>query len=222
MVPRPERSTGSPDLAYNRISTWCRLNTERTFADAYAERLIVLTERMEHVHSVAMASGSSRARGARRRRSTGISHFVSTCSQGTRSRRRSGCSRDGFDRGNLDAFTSKETICFNVKSLADHVPIALDVLSDHGAESDLCPARTSSARGVILEEIKIPRQSRVLGHSCSRRALERASWASRSWYTETVAQLGHSSSSSPTTATVFTGEHGVLSGETWIRRFTAA
>ena len=32
--------------------------------------------------------------------------------------------------GNLDAFTGKETVCFNMKVLDEHVPTALDVLSD--------------------------------------------------------------------------------------------
>jgi predicted Zn-dependent peptidase len=57
--------------------------------------------------------------------------------------------------GNLDAFTGKETICFNIKSLADHVPIALDVLSDLVLNPVFAPADIELERGVILEEIKI-------------------------------------------------------------------
>ena len=57
--------------------------------------------------------------------------------------------------GNLDAFTSKETICFNVKSLADHVPIALDVLTDMVLHPTFAPTDIERERGVILEEIKI-------------------------------------------------------------------
>ena len=57
--------------------------------------------------------------------------------------------------GNLDAFTGKETICFNVKSLADHVPIALDVLADLVLNPVFASPEIERERGVILEEIKI-------------------------------------------------------------------
>ncbi|MDR3741043.1 MAG: pitrilysin family protein, partial [Terracidiphilus sp.] len=57
--------------------------------------------------------------------------------------------------GNLDAFTGKETICFNVKSLSDHVPIALDVLTDLVLNPTFAPPDIERERGVILEEIKI-------------------------------------------------------------------
>jgi predicted Zn-dependent peptidase len=57
--------------------------------------------------------------------------------------------------GNLDAFTGKETICFNVKSLADHTPIALDVLADLVLNPIFASPDIERERGVILEEIKI-------------------------------------------------------------------
>jgi predicted Zn-dependent peptidase len=57
--------------------------------------------------------------------------------------------------GNLDAFTGKETICFNVKSLAEHVPIALDVLADLVLNPVFATPDIERERGVILEEIKI-------------------------------------------------------------------
>jgi predicted Zn-dependent peptidase len=57
--------------------------------------------------------------------------------------------------GNLDAFTAKETICFNVKSLAEHVPIALDVLTDLVLNPIFAATDIERERGVILEEIKI-------------------------------------------------------------------
>ena len=57
--------------------------------------------------------------------------------------------------GNLDAFTGKETICFNVKSLSDHVPIALDVLTDLVLNPVFAAPDIERERGVILEEIKM-------------------------------------------------------------------
>ncbi len=76
----------------------------------------------------------------------GISHFVEhMVFKGTRSRSAQHIARE-MDSigGNLDAFTGKETICFNVKSLADHVPIALDVLADL-VLNPVFASRTSSA-----------------------------------------------------------------------------
>ena len=119
--------------------------------------LIVLTERMDHLRSVAMGvwiKSGSRGESAE---TNGISHFVEhMVFKGTRSRSAQLIARE-MDSigGNLDAFTGKETICFNVKSLADHVPIALDVLSDLVLNPTFTSNDIERERGVILEEIKI-------------------------------------------------------------------
>jgi predicted Zn-dependent peptidase len=119
--------------------------------------LIVLTERMDHLRSVAMGvwiKSGSRDEAAE---TNGISHFVEhMVFKGTRSRSAQLIARE-MDSigGNLDAFTGKETICFNVKSLADHVPIALDVLGDLVLNPVFASNDIERERGVILEEIKI-------------------------------------------------------------------
>src|ERR1700733_13526808 len=119
--------------------------------------LIVLTERMEHLRSVAMGvwiKSGSRCESAEL---NGISHFVEhMLFKGTKSRSAQRIARE-MDSigGNLDAFTSKETICFNVKSLSDHVPIALDVLTDMVLNPTFALPDIERERGVILEEIKI-------------------------------------------------------------------
>ena len=119
--------------------------------------LIVLTERMDHLRSVAMGvwiKSGSRGEAAE---TNGISHFVEhMVFKGTRSRSAQLIARE-MDSigGNLDAFTGKETICFNVKSLADHVPIALDVLADLVLNPVFASPDIERERGVILEEIKI-------------------------------------------------------------------
>ncbi len=119
--------------------------------------LIVLTERMEHLRSVAMGvwiKSGSRAEDAE---INGISHFVEhMVFKGTRSRSAQHIARE-MDSigGNLDAFTGKETICFNVKSLAEHVPIAMDVLADLVLNPVFASPDIERERGVILEEIKI-------------------------------------------------------------------
>ncbi len=134
------------------------MNTERNLRRTELPNgLIVLTERMEHLHSVAMGvwiRSGSRCESAE---VNGISHFVEhMLFKGTRSRSAQHIARE-MDSigGNLDAFTSKETICFNVKSLSDHVPIALDVLTDMVLNPTFAVPDIERERGVILEEIKI-------------------------------------------------------------------
>ena len=119
--------------------------------------LTVLTERMEHLRSVAMGVWIKSGSRCEAPEMNGISHFVEhMLFKGTRSRTAQRIARE-MDSigGNLDAFTSKETICFNVKSLSDHVPIALDILTDLVMNPTFAPPDIERERGVILEEIKI-------------------------------------------------------------------
>jgi predicted Zn-dependent peptidase len=119
--------------------------------------LIVLTERMEHLRSVAMGVWIKSGSRCESPDINGISHFVEhMVFKGTRSRSSLNIARE-MDSigGNLDAFTGKETICFNVKSLADHVPIALDVLADLVLNPVFASTEIERERSVILEEIKI-------------------------------------------------------------------
>jgi predicted Zn-dependent peptidase len=119
--------------------------------------LIVLTERMEHLRSVAMGVWIKSGSRCEPAETNGISHFVEhMVFKGTRSRSALSIARE-MDSigGNLDAFTGKETICFNVKSLAEHVPIALDVLADLTLNPTFASGDIERERGVILEEIKI-------------------------------------------------------------------
>jgi predicted Zn-dependent peptidase len=119
--------------------------------------LIVLTERMDHLRSVAMGVWIKSGSRCEPAETNGISHFVEhMLFKGTRSRSAQSLARE-MDAigGNLDAFTGKETICFNVKSLADHVPVAMDILADLVLNPVFAPPDIERERGVILEEIKI-------------------------------------------------------------------
>ena len=135
-----------------------RVNTERNLRRTVLRNgLIVLTERMDHLRSVAMGVWIKSGSRCEPAETNGISHFVEhMLFKGTRSRSAQLIARE-MDSigGNLDAFTGKETICFNVKSLADHVPIALDILSDLVLNPVFASPDIERERGVILEEIKI-------------------------------------------------------------------
>jgi predicted Zn-dependent peptidase len=144
-------------FAYNRNDRETMTQQRNLRRTVLPNGLIVLTERMEHLRSVAMGvwiKSGSRCESAE---INGISHFVEhMVFKGTRSRSSLNIARE-MDSigGNLDAFTGKETICFNVKSLGDHVPIALDVLADLVLNPVFASPEIERERGVILEEIKI-------------------------------------------------------------------
>ena len=61
----------------------------------------------------------------------GLSHFIEhMVFKGTKHRSAEAIARqvDSIG-GNLDAFTAKECVCFNIKVLDEHLPIAFEVLS---------------------------------------------------------------------------------------------
>jgi len=87
----------------------------------------------------------------------GISHFIEhMLFKGTEHRTAEEIARqvDSIG-GNMDAFTAKECICFNVKVLDEHLPVALEILSDLVLHPVFDPNDITRERGVILEEIKM-------------------------------------------------------------------
>jgi predicted Zn-dependent peptidase len=125
--------------------------------EVFPNGLTVLTERMDHIRSVSMGiwvKSGSRHEDAN---VNGISHFVEhMVFKGTSNRSAEQIARqvDSIG-GNMDAFTGKETICFNVKVLDEHLPIAVDVLSDMVLHPVFDAKEIIRERGVILEEIKM-------------------------------------------------------------------
>ena len=56
--------------------------------------------------------------------------------------------------GDINAFTSKENTCYYVRMLSEHVPLAVDVLSDLFLNSLIDADELAREQNVILEEIK--------------------------------------------------------------------
>ena len=123
--------------------------------------LTILTEQMDHIRSVSIGiwvKSGSRHEDAN---VNGISHFVEhMVFKGTTNRSAEDIARqvDSIG-GNMDAFTGKETICFNIKVLDEHLPIAVDVLSDMVLHPVFDVKEITRERGVILEEIKMDEDS---------------------------------------------------------------
>jgi len=119
--------------------------------------LTILTEQMDHIRSVSMGIWVKSGSRHEDPNVNGISHFVEhMVFKGTTSRSAEDIARqvDSIG-GNMDAFTGKETICFNIKVLDEHLPIAVDVLSDMVLHPVFDVKEITRERGVILEEIKM-------------------------------------------------------------------
>ncbi len=119
--------------------------------------LTVLTEEMPHVRSVSIGIWVKTGSRHEAAEFNGISHFVEhMLFKGTRNRTAEDIARqvDSIG-GNMDAFTAKECISFNVKVLDEHLPIAMDVLSDLVLNPVFDAKDIARERGVIIEEIKM-------------------------------------------------------------------
>jgi len=123
--------------------------------------LTVLTEEMQHIRSVSIGIWVKCGSRHEQAEHNGISHFLEhMVFKGTETRTAEDIARqiDSIG-GNLDAFTAKECICFNVKVLDEHLPIALDVLCDLVLHPVFDTKDIARERGVILEEIKMDEDS---------------------------------------------------------------
>jgi predicted Zn-dependent peptidase len=87
----------------------------------------------------------------------GISHFIEhMLFKGTAKR----SSRDIADEmaqvgGRINAFTSKEYMCYYAHIIDSHFDVALDVLSDMICHSKFSPEEIEKEKGVILDELKM-------------------------------------------------------------------
>lgn len=119
--------------------------------------LLVLTEQMPHMRSVSMGVWIDSGSRDEPAEENGLSHFVEhMVFKGTTTRSAQDIAREVDSiGGNLDAFTGKESVCFNIKVLDENMPPALDVLSDLVLNPKFSQADLEREQGVILEEIKM-------------------------------------------------------------------
>ncbi len=119
--------------------------------------LLVLTESMPHVRSVSMGVWINSGSRDEAVEINGISHFVEhMVFKGTTSRSAQQIAREvDTIGGNLDAFTGKETIGFNIKVLDENVAPALELLADLVLHPTFASEDVAREQGVIREEIKM-------------------------------------------------------------------
>ncbi|MEZ5294221.1 MAG: pitrilysin family protein [Vicinamibacterales bacterium] len=119
--------------------------------------LRLVTERMPHVRSVSIGVWLTRGSRHEPRAHEGIAHFVEhMLFKGTRRRTAEDIAQqvDSIG-GHLDAFTSKEYAGYYIKVLDEHMPLAVDVLSDLVTSPKFDPAEIEREKKVVLEEIKM-------------------------------------------------------------------
>ena len=119
--------------------------------------LTVITEEMQHIRSISVGIWVKTGSRDEDPQWNGISHFIEhMVFKGTKHRSAEDIARqvDSIG-GNMDAFSAKECVCFNVKVLDEHLPVAMDVLSDLVLHPVFDAKDIGRERGVILEEIKM-------------------------------------------------------------------
>jgi len=119
--------------------------------------MTIITEQMSHIRSASIGIWLQTGSRDEAPEWNGISHFIEhMVFKGTKHRTAEEIARqvDSIG-GNMDAFTAKECICFNVKVLDEHVPTALDILSDLVLNPVFDANDIARERGVIMEEIKM-------------------------------------------------------------------
>ncbi|HEY3739771.1 MAG TPA: pitrilysin family protein [Bryobacteraceae bacterium] len=121
----------------------------------------IITERMSHVRSVSMGIWVASGSRVETPETNGLSHFIEhMLFKGTKNRSAEEIAQsvDSIG-GGLDAYTSKELVCFSAKVLDEHVPIAFDVIADLVLNPMFREEDIKKERGVILEEIKMEADS---------------------------------------------------------------
>jgi predicted Zn-dependent peptidase len=127
------------------------------YKDTLPNGLVVITEPMEHVRSVSVGIWVRTGSRAEPAGLNGISHFIEHMVFKGTERRTAEQIAQSVDSvgGMLDAFTSKEMICFNSKVMDEHLPIAFDVLSDLALRPLFAGEDIVKEKQVVLEELKM-------------------------------------------------------------------
>ena len=125
--------------------------------DVLDNGLRLLTERMTQVRSVSIGVWLTRGSRHETAERSGIAHFVEhMLFKGTATRSAEDIAQaiDSIG-GQLDAFTAKEYASYYIKVLDEHLPLALDVLSDIVLNPAFSPDDIEREKKVVVEEIKM-------------------------------------------------------------------
>jgi predicted Zn-dependent peptidase len=119
--------------------------------------LRILTERMTQVRSISIGVWLTRGSRHETAERGGIAHFVEhMLFKGTATRSAEDIAQqiDSIG-GQLDAFTAKEYASYYIKVLDEHLPLAIDILSDIVRNPAFSPEDLEREKKVVVEEIKM-------------------------------------------------------------------
>jgi len=122
-----------------------------------SNELTVITEKISGVRSISLGVWLKKGSRHEKGNENGISHFIEhLLFKGTESRSSQEIALiiDSIG-GQIDAFTSKEYTCFYAKVLDEHLPVALELLSDIVLHPRFDSKDIEQERKVIYEEIKM-------------------------------------------------------------------
>jgi predicted Zn-dependent peptidase len=133
------------------------ITTPLIVRDVQDNGLRLITETMPHVRSVTIGVWLMRGSRHESDERSGIAHFVEhMLFKGTDTRTAEDIAQaiDSIG-GQLDAFTAKEYASYYIKVLDEHLPLAVELLSDIVLHPAFAPEEISREKKVILEEIKM-------------------------------------------------------------------
>ena len=119
--------------------------------------LRIIGERIPHFRSVSVGFWVGSGSQYETPDEAGLSHFLEhMVFKGTEKRTTRQIAEE-MDKvgGQLNAFTSKECTCFYAKVVDEHLPLAMDVLSDLVTAPIFAPAELEKEKGVVIEEINM-------------------------------------------------------------------
>jgi predicted Zn-dependent peptidase len=125
--------------------------------DVLDNGLRILTEPMPQVRSISIGVWLTRGSRHETAERSGIAHFVEhMLFKGTATRTAEDIAQaiDSIG-GQLDAFTAKEYASYYIKVLDEHLPLALDILSDIVLNPSFSDEDIEREKNVVLEEIKM-------------------------------------------------------------------
>ncbi|BDV43179.1 peptidase M16 [Geotalea uraniireducens] len=117
----------------------------------------IISEYMPHVHSVSIGIWVANGSRHERREHNGVAHFTEhLLFKGTKKRTALdiACEIDSVG-GILNAFTSREYVCYYAKVLDKFLPKTVDLLSDIFLHSTFDPDEIEKERKVVLQEISM-------------------------------------------------------------------
>jgi predicted Zn-dependent peptidase len=117
----------------------------------------VITETLPHVNSVSIGIWVANGSRHERRESSGVAHFIEhLLFKGTHRRSALDISREIDSLGGiLNAFTSREYVCYYAKVLDKFLPRAVDILADIFLNSIFNAEEIEKERKVVLQEINM-------------------------------------------------------------------